>query len=71
VQRDDRAVACIVPMSWLHRDPARLAAAWHDCDPGGACLRRQTATIRAVDGVDLDIMPGETLGLVSESGCGQ
>ncbi|MBE9606354.1 ABC transporter ATP-binding protein [Acetobacteraceae bacterium H6797] len=32
---------------------------------------REKALLRAVDGVDLTIMPGEAVGLVGESGCGK
>ncbi len=36
-----------------------------------AVLRRRTGTVRAVDGVTLDVARGETLALVGESGCGK
>ena len=34
-------------------------------------LQRVSGHVRAVDGVDLTILPGETLALVGESGCGK
>ncbi|MCZ6859532.1 MAG: ABC transporter ATP-binding protein [Alphaproteobacteria bacterium] len=37
----------------------------------GGILQQERGWVRAVDGVDLTIAPGETLALVGESGCGK
>ena len=37
----------------------------------GGVFLRQVATIKALDGVDLNVKRGETVGLVGESGCGK
>jgi oligopeptide transport system ATP-binding protein len=37
----------------------------------GIVFRHQVGAVRAVDGISLDVLRGETLGLVGESGCGK
>jgi oligopeptide/dipeptide ABC transporter ATP-binding protein len=37
----------------------------------GGVFQRQVASVKALDGIDLDIFRGECLGLVGESGCGK
>src|SRR5438874_5718050 len=37
----------------------------------GIILQRKVGAVHAVDGIDLEIYPGETVGLVGETGCGK
>ena len=37
----------------------------------GGIFNKQRAVLKAVDGIDLEVRPGETVGLVGESGCGK
>ena len=58
--------------AWTSAEPlvsVRGLKKWFPVSSG--VLQRTVAHVRAVDGVDLEIKKGETLGLVGESGCGK
>src|SRR5579864_6881363 len=58
--------------AWTASEPllsARGLKVWFPVSTG--VLQRTSAHVHAVDGVDLEIMKGETVGLVGESGCGK
>src|SRR5436190_21115252 len=37
----------------------------------GIVFQKKVGNVHAVDGIDLEVYPGETLGLVGETGCGK
>jgi len=59
------------PVDNTHQELVRVEKLVKYFPVHGGVFRRVVDWIKAVDGVDFTIKPGETLGLVGESGCGK